>query len=255
MMNYHIVEKGESLWLIAQKYHLTLQDLLDANPQISDPNYILIGEKIFLPDDAEIAQPLPRMANQDDTETYRADEIDELKLDDVDIAHHRPTRPGRPPFRPNQPGGNHPNDEKPNRPDNNRPNRPDDNRPNRPNRPDDNRPNHPHRPQPEIPVLPNCWPDGDCDASIQEICQKLRALPRPLIYVVREGDTLYQIAKCFEISLKELIRVNPHINNPDFIQAGDKIFIPRPRNIIMPREMSTTTTTQKFCPYCGSPIK
>ena len=48
-MNYHIIAKGESLWSIAQTHGCSLAELLAANPQITNPNNISLGEKIFLP--------------------------------------------------------------------------------------------------------------------------------------------------------------------------------------------------------------
>ena len=49
-MNYHIIAKGESLWSIAQTHGCSLAELLAANPQITNPNNISLGEKIFLPE-------------------------------------------------------------------------------------------------------------------------------------------------------------------------------------------------------------
>ncbi|MCF6094710.1 LysM peptidoglycan-binding domain-containing protein [Microaerobacter geothermalis] len=46
-------------------------------------------------------------------------------------------------------------------------------------------------------------------------------------YVVKEGDTLYKIAKRFNIPLQALITANPHIEDPDEIMPGQTINIPR----------------------------
>ncbi len=58
-MNYHIIAKGESLWSIAQTHGCSLAELLAANPQITNPNNISLGEKIFLPEGpaSPISQP------------------------------------------------------------------------------------------------------------------------------------------------------------------------------------------------------
>ncbi len=84
-----------------------------------------------------------------------------------------------------------------------------------------------------------------------EFCTELANLPRPLIYVVRKNDNIYQLAKCFNISIQELLKVNPHIQNPDMIYPGDKIFVPRAHashNI----HSFTGDCGGRFCPTCGS---
>lgn len=45
-------------------------------------------------------------------------------------------------------------------------------------------------------------------------------------YTVVSGDTMWLIAKRFNVSLNELIRANPQIKNPDRIYPGQVIFIP-----------------------------
>lgn len=48
------VQKGDTLWKIAQRFTIGLDALIAANPQISDPNYIVIGQQINIP---ELWQP------------------------------------------------------------------------------------------------------------------------------------------------------------------------------------------------------
>ncbi|WP_339063953.1 SafA/ExsA family spore coat assembly protein [Tepidibacillus marianensis] len=48
-MKIHIVQKGDTLWKIAQKYNVDLQTLIEANPQIKNPDRIDIGMKIIIP--------------------------------------------------------------------------------------------------------------------------------------------------------------------------------------------------------------
>lgn len=45
-------------------------------------------------------------------------------------------------------------------------------------------------------------------------------------YVVRPSDTLFQIAKEFNVPLVQLISANPHITNPNVIRPGQTIIIP-----------------------------
>ena len=43
---YHTVVKGDTMWKISKKYGLTLQALIALNPQVKDPNWIYVGDKI-----------------------------------------------------------------------------------------------------------------------------------------------------------------------------------------------------------------
>jgi len=47
--NIYMVRKGDTLSKIAMAYGLSLQDLINANPQISNINLILVGQKINIP--------------------------------------------------------------------------------------------------------------------------------------------------------------------------------------------------------------
>lgn len=183
-MNYHIIQKGESLWTIAQKYDVSLAELLAANPQISDPNNIGVGTKIFLLDD--------------------------------DGANMRPPMRPMPQPMPHNP-----------------------------------RPHHGSLPEYSAGVGLTDMPE-DCR---EEVCEELRNLPRPLIYVVKKNDNIYQLAKCFDLSMKELLQVNPHIQNPDMIYPGDKIFIPRQRTSINITTLNAGSRDGvRFCPTCGSKL-
>ncbi|MBQ3180686.1 MAG: LysM peptidoglycan-binding domain-containing protein, partial [Firmicutes bacterium] len=73
--------------------------------------------------------------------------------------------------------------------------------------------------------------------------------------VVKKNDNIYQLAKCFDISMKELLQVNPHIQNPDMIYPGDKIFIPRQRsNINLSTLNAGSRDGIRYCPTCGSKL-
>lgn len=167
-MNYHIVQAGDSLWSISQAHGCSLQDLLAANPQISNPNNITVGSRINLPEGCAAEATPP------------------------------PTRPGQPPIQVE-------NDQ----------------------------------------ALPNMD-----EAARTALCDELRELPRPLIYVVKKDDNIYQLAKCFDLSIKEILQVNPQIQNPDMIYPGDKIFIPRAKAGINLHGLNANGGV-RFCPTCG----
>ena len=45
------------------------------------------------------------------------------------------------------------------------------------------------------------------------------------IYVVSKGETLWKLAKKFNTTIDELVRINS-IEDPDVIKPGDKLIIP-----------------------------
>src|SRR5512139_3165801 len=46
----YTIKSGDSLWKIAKRFGIRLGDLLNANPGISDPNKIRVGQRINIPD-------------------------------------------------------------------------------------------------------------------------------------------------------------------------------------------------------------
>ncbi len=49
VLNQYMVQKGDTLYLIAEKFSLSINQLLKANQQIKDPNQIKVGEVIWIP--------------------------------------------------------------------------------------------------------------------------------------------------------------------------------------------------------------
>lgn len=47
-MYYYTVVKGDSLWAIAQRYGIALNDLIRANPNIKNSNLIYPGDLVFI---------------------------------------------------------------------------------------------------------------------------------------------------------------------------------------------------------------
>jgi LysM repeat protein len=45
-----------------------------------------------------------------------------------------------------------------------------------------------------------------------------------IVYFVKTGDTLWEIAKNFKVTVDSLVKVN-EIENPDLIYSGDKLYI------------------------------
>ena len=48
-LNQYVVRSGDTIYLIAEKFSLPLQQLLTANPQITDPSQLLVGDVIWIP--------------------------------------------------------------------------------------------------------------------------------------------------------------------------------------------------------------
>ncbi|MDE3838926.1 hypothetical protein C0966_05990 [Bacillus methanolicus] len=45
----HTVQHGDTMWKIAVRYHVGVSEIIQANPQISNPNFIYPGQKITIP--------------------------------------------------------------------------------------------------------------------------------------------------------------------------------------------------------------
>ncbi|MDF9409527.1 LysM peptidoglycan-binding domain-containing protein [Pelotomaculum isophthalicicum JI] len=63
-MNY-TVQAGETLFLIAQKYGVTLDALIAANPQLADPGLIFPGQVINIPAPGPATSPFPAGAGKE----------------------------------------------------------------------------------------------------------------------------------------------------------------------------------------------
>lgn len=71
--------------------------------------------------------------------------------------------------------------------------------------------------------------------------QQYPPCPEGNYYTVKEGDTLYSLAKFFMVSVDEIIRANPGID-PDRLMVGQVICIPRAAAPITCPEGSVTYT-------------
>jgi morphogenetic protein associated with SpoVID len=48
-VKFHIAQCGDTLYALAERYHVDLRTLVYMNPQVWDPKDIEVGIKIFLP--------------------------------------------------------------------------------------------------------------------------------------------------------------------------------------------------------------
>jgi uncharacterized YkwD family protein len=56
----HTVVSGETIWEIAQRYEISVKELMKANTSIKDKDYIEVGDKILIPE----ATPLSTLENE-----------------------------------------------------------------------------------------------------------------------------------------------------------------------------------------------
>ncbi len=169
----YTVRSGDTLFFIARRFNISLQSLINANPQITDPNTIYPGQVICIPS-ATPGPGVPCPGGQ----IYRVVSGDTLfgiaqrfgvTLDALIRANPQITNPDR--------------------------------------------------------IFPG-----------QEICVPAPPpvpCPGGTLYVVRAGDTLFEIARAHNITLAALIAANPQISDPNRIVPGQIICIP-PRPSVEP---------------------
>lgn len=63
-------------------------------------------------------------------------------------------------------------------------------------------------------------------------------------YVVKKGDTMWRIARTYGVALADLIRANPHIEDPNKIYPGQRLNIPA-RSAVAARQGSPATDDDK----------
>lgn len=76
-MRIHIVRPGDTLWKLSRHYNVPLQTLIDANPQIKDPNKLEAGMKIRIPTGGVPVKPpeKPKKPRFDSPEYERSSEM------------------------------------------------------------------------------------------------------------------------------------------------------------------------------------
>lgn len=160
----YTVRSGDTLFFIARRNNISLQSLIDANPQITDPNTIFPGQIICIP----TGGPEVPCPNGQIYRVVRGDTMFEIaqrygiSLESLIRANPQIADPNR--------------------------------------------------------IFPG-----------QEIC--IPVAPRPncpngTLYTVQSGDTLFEIARRNNITLASLIAANPQITNPNLIMPGQEICIP-----------------------------
>jgi hypothetical protein len=74
-------------------------------------------------------------------------------------------------------------------------------------------------------------------------------------FLIEKGDTLFSIADKNNLSMAELLELNPQIKNPDMIYAGDNVFIPGKNTEVEDKQESLLSMFRKKAKKIGSRIK
>lgn len=166
----YTVQPGDTLWKIAQRYGVTLEVLITANPQLADADMIFPGQTIYV--------PLPNSnpaAGVNNSALYFVKRGDTL----FNIAQRYALNPDT-----------------------------------------------------LLIVNPQITDANRLNIGMQ--------LYLPGFHYVRSGETLHAIANLYNVGLESLIAVNPQISDSDSLMIGDKITIPRQAN----GDMATYTVRQ-----------
>ena len=62
--------------------------------------------------------------------------------------------------------------------------------------------------------------------EIQMTEEKDNSNPSMIVYIVKQGDTIWEIAKKYKTTMQDIININ-NLDNGDEIFVGEKLFIPR----------------------------
>lgn len=174
----YTVVTGDSLFLIAQRFGVSLEALIAANPQIPNPDLIFPGQVICVP--LMTAPPMPPVPHcpgaaytvvQGDTLFQIARRFG-VTLEALLAANPQITNPDL-----------------------------------------------------IFPGQVICLP-----VAVEPHC------PTGLTYMVAPGDTLFSIARRLGVSVEVLLRLNPEITDPNRIQPGQLLCVPVPSPVVSPIE-------------------
>lgn len=68
VLEVHIVQAGDTLTALALQRHITLAALLAVNPQVTNPNMISVGQRIFMPRGETVVPPEPDTPSEADAQ-------------------------------------------------------------------------------------------------------------------------------------------------------------------------------------------
>jgi LysM repeat protein len=75
--------------------------------------------------------------------------------------------------------------------------------------------------------------------------KKKETKPKKRYYTIKQGDTLTKVSKAHRTSLKRVICANPKITNPDSIDVGERLKIPRRKDKLRCAKIKPTILFEK----------
>lgn len=165
-MFYYTVAKGDSLWMIAKKFGLSLENLIKANPQIKDPNKIYEGDRVVIPLGEDEGRPY-YVVQSGDTMWAIAKKFD-VSLNDLILAN------------------------------------------------------------PQVSDADAILPGQKILLPLSEDvpCKVPMGVNNGALYEVKNGDTLFLIAQRYAMNLDSLRAANPEIRDGDRLVPGMQIYLP-----------------------------
>ena len=211
-LEVYTVEEGDTLASIAARYSVTVEAILEVNPDIDDPAVIAPGQEIYLPEDAE--EPALYTVEEGDTlESIALDQdvtVEAIMLANPDIADPGDIQPGQeiwiPASVPEPPVDETPTPT----------------------------PEVDVTPTPDVDETPTPTPDVDVtptpDVDVTptpDVDETPTPPPDDLeVYTVEGVDTLDSIAARFSVTTEAILEVNPDIDDPAAIVPGQEIYLP-----------------------------
>lgn len=61
IMHQHIVKQGDTLWKLSKAWGVSLNDMIKANPQLKNPNALLVGETVNIPKESTGGKDWPEL--------------------------------------------------------------------------------------------------------------------------------------------------------------------------------------------------
>lgn len=97
IVHEHKVQQGDTLWKLSKAWEVSLKDIIDANPQLKNPNALLVGEVVYIPGTVASNTPsnaanpqMPSVSGETNAKkknTAVKEEMEEPEKIDTDIAN------------------------------------------------------------------------------------------------------------------------------------------------------------------------